>query len=447
MIELIQNLLLPQRYIPHGHCYLWQSPLVGLHVASDAMIAFAYYAIPIILLYFTRKRQDLPFKNVFLLFGAFIVFCGTTHLAEIWTLWYPTYWVSGALKLLTAFVSIYTVRSLIPLIPQALTLRSPRELETINQQLEKQILETNLAKANLQSLAIELEIQVQEKTKAIADLQATQSKLIQSAKMSSLGQLVAGVAHEINNPVSFIGGNILHTELYTMNLTNLIKLYQVEFPQVTPVLAAEIEKIDLDFILEDLPNLVSSMKLGVKRIAGIVCSLRNFSRMDEAELKQVDIHEGIDSSLVILQSRLKAKPHQSEIEIIKNYGNLPSVSCYPGQLNQVFMNILVNAIDALEVSIEHPQVTIQTGLTENQEAKISIIDNGLGMTMATKQKLFDPFFTTKAIGKGTGLGLSISYQIITEHHRGSLWVNSILGEGTEFIIVIPLNQDRAILSL
>lgn len=443
MQDFLQSLLFSQSYVPHGHCYLWQTPLVSLHVFSDALIAISYYAIPIVLLYFIRKRKDLPFKNLVILFGTFIVSCGTTHIAEIWTLWYPVYWLSGALKLFTALVSFYTALSIIPLVPQALNLRSPAELEEINQKLQMQIVETLEARTELQKLAEELEFRVQERTSelstALTDLQNTQLKLVQSEKMSSLGQLVAGVAHEINNPVNFISGNLNHAQDYTNTLMQAVHLYQSYYPEPYPELLAKIEEFDLDFLVQDLPNLISSMKSGVKRIQGIVVSLRTFSRMDEAEYKQVDIHEGIDSSLMILQSRLKAKFNQSEIKVIKEYTNLPLVDCYPGQLNQVFMNILMNAIDALEAVTNSPEIKIQTNLVNN-EVKISIIDNGQGMNEVTKQKLFDPFFTTKAIGKGTGLGLSISYQIITEYHRGKLLVNSALGEGTEFTIVIPLTQ-------
>ena len=453
MLDILNSLLHPPQYIPHGHCYLWQTPLVGLHIFSDSLIAISYYAIPMILLYFLRKRQDLPFKNLVILFGTFIISCGTTHLVEIWTLWHPDYWLSGALKLITALVSFYTVLCLIPLIPQALSLRSPAELEAVNQMLQLQVAETLQARAEIQKLAEDLELRVEERTSELSntlvDLQNTQLKLVQSEKMSSLGQLVAGVAHEINNPVNFIYGNLTHAEEYTDTLMQAVHLYQAYYPQSNPELCQKMEELEIDFLLQDLPNLINSMKLGVKRIQGIVVSLRTFSRMDEAELKQADIHEGIDSSLMILQSRIKAKPNHPEIQVIKNYADLPLVECYPGQLNQVFMNILVNAIDslesrytknALEVNTQIPQIIIETSLTEHQEVKISITDNAQGMSETTKQKLFDPFFTTKPVGKGTGLGLSISYQIITEYHRGNLLVNSILGKGTEFVIIIPLTQ-------
>lgn len=453
MLDILKSLLYPSQYIPHGHCYLWQTPLVGLHIFSDALIAISYYAIPMILLYFLRKRQDLPFRGLVILFGTFIISCGTTHLAEIWTLWHPAYWFSGTLKLMTALVSFYTVLCLIPLIPQALSLRSPAELEAVNQKLQVQVAETLQARTELKKLAEDLELRVEERTfelsNALADLQSAQLKLVQSEKMSSLGQLVAGVAHEINNPVNFIYGNLTHAEEYTNTLMQAMHIYQTHYPQPNPALLTEIEELDLDFLLQDLPNLINSMKLGAKRIQEIVVSLRTFSRLDEAELKLADIHEGIDSSLMILRSRIKAKPNQPEIKIIKDYANLPLVECYPGQLNQVFMNILVNAIDSLESrfaidslesNIQSPQITITTNLTNHQEVQISITDNAQGMSETTKQKLFDPFFTTKPIGKGTGLGLSISYQIITEYHRGKLLVNSTPGEGAEFVIIIPLTQ-------
>src|SRR6476646_2681257 len=242
--------------------------------------------------------------------------------------------------------------------------------------------------------------------------------------MSSLGQLVAGIAHEINNPVNFIYGNLTHAGEYIQDLTALLKLYQQQFPQPTPEIEAEVEAIDLDFLLADLPKLLASMKVGADRIQKIVSSLRNFSRMDEAEMKAVNIHEGIDSTLMILQNRLKAKAEHPEIKVIKEYGDLPLVECYAGQLNQVFMNIISNALDALEESeqvqgLPHSQpqpsqICIRTEKLDSGWVRIRIIDNGLGISDAAKLQLFNPFFTTKPIGKGTGLGMSISYQIVTE---------------------------------
>ncbi|MGF2037773.1 MAG: sensor histidine kinase [Nostoc sp. CmiVER01] len=298
----------------------------------------------------------------------------------------------------------------------------------------------------------ELEDRVEERTielkNALRELQRTQSQVIQSEKMSSLGQLVAGVAHEINNPVNFIHGNLIHVQEYTQDLLALVQLYQQYDSNPASEIQIAIEDMDLEFLQSDLPKMLSSMKVGTERIRQIVLSLRNFSRTDEAEFKRVDIHEGIDSTLMILQHRLKAKPEQPEIEVIKDYGNVPLIECYAGQLNQVFMNILVNAIDALEESNvkrtyqeieDNPsQIRIRTSVVNLTWVEVAIADNGVGISKEFQQRIFDPFFTTKPIGKGTGMGMSISYQIITEKHGGKLECFSNPGEGTEFIIQVPL---------
>ncbi|MBD2387011.1 sensor histidine kinase [Cylindrospermum sp. FACHB-282] len=282
------------------------------------------------------------------------------------------------------------------------------------------------------------------------EAQQLAAQLVQSEKMSSLGQLVAGVAHEINNPVNFIYGNLTPANQYIQDLLRLLQLYQRHYPHPIAEIQDEAEEIDLDFLVTDLPKLLVSMKVGAKRITEIVLSLRNFSRLDEAEMQAVNIHEGIDSTLMILGNRLKATSDRSAIEVIKEYSDLPLVECYVGQLNQVLMNILANALDALEESIVNsqwseskPQIRIATELAGEQEVMIRIADNGLGIPKNLQARLFDPFFTTKPAGKGTGLGLSISYQIITEKHQGKLECVSSPGKGTEFVIVIPLNQLEA----
>jgi PAS domain S-box-containing protein len=274
----------------------------------------------------------------------------------------------------------------------------------------------------------------------LRELASTQAQLIQTEKMSSLGQLVAGVAHEINNPVNFIFGNLVHATQYIEDLLRIVELYQKYYPEPIEPILEEIEAIDLDFLSQDLPKLLSSMKIGANRIRQIVLSLRNFSRLDEAEMKLANIHEGIDNTLLLLQNRLKGKIGYPEIQVIKEYGEIPQVECFPGQLNQVFMNLLVNAIDVLEESlVTNPQISIRT-FQEGNNININIADNGSGITEEIRQKLFDPFFTTKPIGKGTGMGLSISYQIIVEKHRGQLLCFSTPGKGAEFAIVIPSLQ-------
>ncbi|MEH2413540.1 PAS domain S-box protein [Nostoc sp.] len=294
---------------------------------------------------------------------------------------------------------------------------------------------------------------------ALLELQQTQVQLIQTEKMSSLGQLVAGVAHEINNPVNFIYGNINHAREYTKDLLHLVELYQNYCPLI-PEIDQQIDTIDLDFLRHDLPKVLDSMKMGAERIRQIVLSLRNFSRLDEDDTKAVDIHEGMDSTLLLLQNRLKAKPGHPEIQVIRDYGNLPPIVCHAGQMNQVFMNLLTNAIDVLEESfvISHlslvnnteqrtndqgqmtfPQIRIRTLIKEDRVI-ISIADNGLGMTEEVRKRLFDPFFTTKPVGKGTGMGLSISYQIVVKKHCGQIQCISAPGEGAEFVIVIPLHE-------
>lgn len=343
--------------------------------------------------------------------------------------------------------------------------------------IRKNITNRKHAEEAVQLSASQLRTKNQELAKALREVHQTQSMMVQNEKMVSLGQLVAGVAHEINNPVSFIYGNVQHADDYFQDLLKMLQLYQQEYPEATPLIQQEIDDVDLNFLLKDLPKLLSSMKMGAERIRQIVLSLKNFSRLDEAEQKQVDIHEGIDSTLLILQHRLKETAGHPKIVLLKEYGNLPRVQCYAGQLNQVFMNIIGNAIDALEEAMEtgqwaegaqsfipycpSPTLRICTEVKYEQDASIHaenaagdaairhpthivirIADNGPGIPTEVHQRLFDPFFTTKKPGKGTGLGLSISYQIVVEKHGGQLHCNSAPGQGTEFAIEIPVGKSQ-----
>ncbi|MEH2251878.1 MASE1 domain-containing protein [Nostoc sp.] len=320
-----------------------------------------------------------------------------------------------------------------------------------------------LAFAELARTNETLEVRVQQRTEELNEknttlkqtlqtLKQTQLQMIQSEKMSALGQMVAGVAHEINNPVNFIHGNLIYLSEYIQDLLRALQAYQQHYPNPPLALHTELDKLELDFLREDVTKILESMKIGTERISTIVLSLRNFSRLDEAGLKAVDIHQGIDSTLVILQHQLQSTADRPQIQVIKEYGQLPLIECDAGSLNQVFINLLSNAVDALEesnqgrsfqdISANPNAIWIQTRQINTNQVMIMISDNGIGIPKEICSKLFDPFFTTKPVGKGTGLGLFMSYQIVTQKHGGNLWCDSTLGQGTKFVIEIPLKTKR-----
>ncbi|MGB3758426.1 MAG: response regulator [Rivularia sp. (in: cyanobacteria)] len=288
-----------------------------------------------------------------------------------------------------------------------------KKLENWNEQLEKNVVERTAA------------------------LQQTQVQLVQQEKFATIGQLVAGVAHEINNPIGCISSNIAPASEYLTDIIQIIHLYQQHYPQPVAEIEESLEDLDIEFALKDFPNLLESMKVSSQRIEEISVSMRNFSRNDTNKLVQADIHSGLDSTLMILRHRLKAVGSRAEIQIIKQYGNLPEIQCYPGLLNQVFTNLIANAIDALEQQ-PAPNIHISTEKTTNNKIIIRIADNGTGMSQEIQQKLFEALFTTNPLGKGTDLGMAITKQIIEETHQGKISVSSELSKGTKFTIEIPL---------
>ncbi|MEO0539886.1 MAG: ATP-binding protein, partial [Cyanobacteria bacterium P01_A01_bin.105] len=291
--------------------------------------------------------------------------------------------------------------------------------------------------------------QATELQKALDQLRLAQSQLVQSEKMSSLGQLVAGIAHEVNNPISFIFGNIVHAQDYIEDLVGLIRLYRRTYPQATPAIETHIQEMDLDYTITDLSNLLGSMMTGAKRIHTIMQSLRDFSRLDEVGQKPTDLHHGIDSTLMVLQNRLHGTTHRSDIKVVKNYGEIPPVVCYPRQLNQVFLNVLTNAIDALDGHYHRSRsradaadlnIQIQTRAVDAGRVQVSIRDSGPGISAEHCAIVFDPFFTTKAVGHGTGMGLAIAYQIVVQQHGGQMTARVPEEGGTEISLEIPIQS-------
>lgn len=355
---------------------------------------------------------------------------------------------------------ITTVRSLLAMADDTLTADDPNLKTILNaasttllagldqivsqyqreSEAEQQLITTQQFELYQQSLAASeaAEAQAQQLQQAMADLNQAQIRLIQAEKMSSLGQLVAGIAHEINNPANFIQGNLFYLREVIPSLLQIVQLYQQCPCASMPEVKSQLEVLDIEFLKEDLPKLLDSMQTGSNRIRQVVLSLRNFARMDEAEAKTVNIHEGLESTLLMLTHRLERGP--IAITVVKDYGLLPEVECFPGLLNQVFLHLLTNAIEAIEVlETQRPaQLQICTSLLDPQWVEIAIADNGVGIPESLQPKIFDPFFTTKPVGQGTGMGLAISYQIITEKHKGRIQCNSAPGKGTKFRIQIPL---------
>ena len=413
---LLGSLLASNAYMPHGNCYLWQTSLIWLHVVSDLLVMGAYLSIPLMLLYFVSKRDDLPFSRVFILFGLFIVSCGIGHLLDVVTLWYPIYWISGFQRAFTALISCYTAAALVTLLPQFLAMKSPEQLEKVNLALQEEVERRQSAETVLQQTNLNL-------SQSLEQLHDAQAQLIQSEKMASLGQLVAGVAHEFNNPLSFIHGNISIARNYTEDLIALTDLYRTHFPQENPEIVDRTEAIDLAFIRSDFAKTFESMETGVHRISKIVASLRDFSRLDEAQCKTIDFNDNIDSLLNLIQGRLSQPGGAHSIVLKTQLSPLPRLTCYAGVLNQAILNIVNNALDALEPltcdsSRGVPQLTLSTELinqqthhssnhsllksTNSQGILLKVHDNGGPIPASIRDRILDPFVTGKPIGQGTG---------------------------------------------
>ncbi len=377
--------------------------------------------------YSTKQRKDLQDFIAIQVFVLILFICGATVIS----------WFSSALVTKASFA-----RSADLLVVLILVL-SFVGIAIACWTVLPQLIAVNAAREQAETLSDDLQQTLQQ-------LQQTQTQLVQQEKMSSLGQLVAGVAHEINNPVNFIHGNLVYAKDYAQDLLSLVQLYQKHYPHPVPEIQSEADEIDLEFLQKDFVKILNSMDMGADRIREIVLSLRNFSRTDEAGFKQVDIHEGLESTLLILRHRFKATRDRAEIALVREYGKLPLVECCAGQLNQVFMNILANAIDALEeVSVSQAEqqqqersncITIRTSILNGEWVEIAIVDNGFGIPESIQSRIFDPFFTTKPVGKGTGMGMSISYQVITTKHNGTLNCFSTPGEGTAFTIQLPITR-------
>ncbi len=491
-MEFFHHFFATAPFIPHGHCYLWKPRLVGLHISSDATVALSYYSIPATLIYFVQKRKDLPFNWIFLLFGAFIILCGSTHVMEIWTLWHPNYWASGLLKAVTALVSVITALALIPLVPKALALPSPAELEAANQALAAEVVERKKVEADVRTLNTELEervkartqellttnlelkaevaqrqlaetelqkakdgleIRVEERTKELKEtvqqlqneilerqraeknLRAMQTQIIAQEKLASLGSLTAGIAHEIRNPLNFVNNFAqLSIELTEELLTEIEGQGERLDPESSGYIAE---------LLNDLNQNVDKINEHGQRAARIVSNMLSHARGGTGEWSKVDINTLLAEAVNLAYHGMRGNNNMFNVAIESQYDDsIGKLDLVQQDFNRALLNILTNACYATYEKQQEkgdefsPAIYIETK-NLGDRIEICIQDNGKGMEQEVVEKIFHPFFTTKPTGEGTGLGLSMTHDIIVQQHQGDIKVETSPGSYAKFIITLP----------
>jgi len=423
MINELSRLLAVNGYLPHGFCINWSPLLIWTYVISDILIFLAYFSMPMALVYFARRRKDFPYRWLLWAFATFIMACGATHLMGAIVLWYPLYGLDAALKAFTALISVATAVILWPLIPQALKLPSPGQLKRVNEELQTVNTALLAEKARQEEL--------------IRKLAEAHSQLLQSEKMASIGQLAAGVAHEINNPIGFVNSNLGTLQHYMVDLFKTLSAYEQSEGEMSTetrgVLTKLKQQMDLTYLRDDTNNLLSESIEGLQRVKRIVQDLKDFSHVDETGKQYANLEQGLDSTLNVVWNELKYKA-----EVVKEYGGIPEIECIPSQLNQVFMNLLTNAAQAIEA---HGKITLRTG-HNGENVWVEVEDTGKGIQPEHLDRIFEPFFTTKPVGTGTGLGLSLSYGIV-QQHGGRIEVSSEVGKGSVFRVVLPQHASPA----
>lgn len=531
-------------FMPHGYCYQWNPSILWLHVVSDTLITLSYYFIPLVLIYFVRKRHDLPFNRMFVMFGVFILGCGTTHLMEVWTVWHPDYLLSGLIKAITAVVSVATAALFIPLVPKALALASPSDLQAINRQLETEVAERQRAQEILRqahrdtevllnsvpsllialdanghirqwnkaatmilgwqegdvpgktldecgvkwltaSISAQVAARVQDPSACslddirldksgvirslglnaiplntdgaagilvvgadITDRIMLKEQLLQAQKLESIGQLAAGIAHEINTPTQYIGDNVRFLKDAFQDLSGLLANYgrllvtakDAALPgQIVQEVSAAVEHADVGYLLEEIPKAIEQTLEGVARVSKLVGAMKDFSHPGSKEKTFLDLNRAIESTITVARNEWK---YVADLETDYD-SSLPMVSCLPGEFNQVILNLIINAAHAIADVVSKGgstkgKIKVQTRNCPEWD-EIRIQDTGSGIPEKVRARIFDPFFTTKEIGKGTGQGLAIARSVVVDKHGGTIHFETEEGKGTTFIIRLPRN--------